>query len=159
MNLQKTYSVDEATKRLENYCTYQDRCHQEIERKLMEMRMIPEAREKIILHLLQHDFLDEERFAKAFVRGKFRIKKWGRQRLSLELKKRKIHPNLIDLALKEINDEDYIDTFNILAEKKFETINSKNKRQKKKKLADYLFYRGWESHLVFDKIRELTSKI
>ena len=71
----KTYTLDEAQKRLERYCAYQERCHQDVRRKLTEMRMIPEAQDKIIVHLLDHDFLNEQRFVDAFIRGKFRIKK------------------------------------------------------------------------------------
>ncbi len=155
MNLSKTYTVDEAQKRLEQYCAYQERCHKEVTQKLYDMKMIPEARDQIIVHLLQHNFLNEERFAKAFVRGKFRIKKWGKQRLQLELKRKDINNTLIAIALKEIDDVDYYETFNSLAERKFETIKASNTQKKRKKLADYLLYRGWESHLVYDKIREL----
>jgi len=75
MKSEKSYTVDEATKLLENYCAYQDRCHKEVEQKLHDINMIPQAKEKILLHLLQHDFLNEERYSKAFTRGKFKIKK------------------------------------------------------------------------------------
>ena len=77
----KSYSVQEAKQKLERYCAYQERCHQEVERKLAEMNMIPEAQEMILLHLIKHDFLNESRFALAFAAGKFKIKKWGKQRL------------------------------------------------------------------------------
>ena len=152
---QKTYTVDEAQKRLEQYCAYQERCHKEVTQKLYEMRMIPEARDQIIVHLLQHNFLNEERFAKAFVRGKFRIKKWGKQRLQLELKRKDINNTIIAIVLKEIDNEDYYTTFDALAEKKLDTIKESNLQKRRKKLADYLLYRGWESHMVYDKIREL----
>ncbi|WP_028870747.1 regulatory protein RecX [Psychroserpens burtonensis] len=155
MNLQKTYTVDEAQKKLEHYCAYQERCHKEVTQKLYDMKMIPEARDKIIVHLLQHNFLNEERFAQAYTRGKFRIKKWGKQRIQIELKRRDISKTIITIALKEISDVDYYNTFHALAEKKAETIRETNAQKKRKKLADYLFYRGWESHLVYDKIREL----
>lgn len=151
----KTYTVDEAKNRLERYCAYQERCHKEVSQKLYEMRMIPEARDLIIVHLLQHNFLNEERYAKAFVRGKFRIKKWGKQRLQLELKRKDINKTIIALALKEIDAEEYLNTFNELAKKKLEAISESNSQKRRKKLADYLFYRGWESQLVYDKIREL----
>ncbi|WP_298900827.1 regulatory protein RecX [uncultured Psychroserpens sp.] len=155
MNLSKTYTFDEAQKRMERYCAYQERCHKDVTQKLYEMRMIPEARDQIIVHLLQHNFLNEERFARAFVRGKFRIKKWGKQRLQLELKRRDINKTLISIALNEIDEQDYYDTFHALAEKKVMTIKDSNVQKKRKKLADYLLYRGWESHLVYEKIRTL----
>ena len=151
----KTYTVDEAQKKLEHYFAYQERRHKEVTQKLYDMKMIPEARDKIIVHLLQHNFLNEERFAQAYTRGKFRIKKWGKQRIQLELKRRDISKTIITIALKEISDVNYYNTFHALAEKKVETIRETNAQKKRKKLADYLFYRGWESHLVYDKIREL----
>lgn len=153
----KTYTIDEAQKRMERYCAYQERCHQEVKRKLKEMYMIPEAQDKIIVHLLQQNFLNEERFVEAFVRGKFRIKKWGKQRLKLELKRKEIHPTVITKALNSIDLEDYHNTFNQLAEQKYLNIREQNLQKKRKKLADYLLYRGWESALVYEKVRELTS--
>ena len=155
-NSQKTYTVEEATSRLESYCAYQERCHKEVQQKLREMRMIPEAIDLIILHLLKHNFLNESRFAQAYARGKFNHKKWGKQRIVRELKFRDISKYNIDLGLKEIEEEDYLQTFNELSEKRFLQLSSENNLQKKrKKFADYLFYRGWETFLVYDKIREL----
>ena len=153
----KTYTVQEATRKLEHYCAYQERCHKEVQDKLKEMNMIPEAMDVIIVHLLEHNFLNEERFAKAFARGKFNTKKWGRRRLVMELKKKNISKANLELALKGIDPEDYIETFNDLAEKRANAILESNKQKKKKKLADYLLYRGWESHLVYDKVNELIK--
>jgi regulatory protein len=158
MNHSKTYSLDEAKRVLENYCAYQERCHQEVQKKLQNMHMIPEAIDLIIVHLLEHDFLNETRFSKAFARGKFRVKKWGRKRIELELKKRGIGSYNIKEAFKEISDVDYLQTFHELAEKKWDTIREANIYKKKKKFADYLLYRGWESHLVYDKANALQTQ-
>jgi len=157
MNLQKTYSLDEAQKKLEFYCAYQERCHKEVVEKLIKMRMIPDANDVIVVHLLQNNFLNEERFAKAFVRGKFRIKKWGKRRLILELKRKNINKTIITIALKEIDEDDYLETFHALAEKKAASIKESNPYKKKKKLADYLLYRGWESQLVYDKVNAIIN--
>jgi len=157
MNLQKTYSFDEAQKKLEFYCSYQERCHKEVYEKLKGMRMIPEAIDIIIVHLLNNNFLNEERFAKAFVRGKFRIKKWGKHRLIQELRKKDINKTIIQMALNEIEESDYLQTFHDLAEKKADTLNQFSLLKKKKKLADYLLYRGWESHLVYEKTNALIN--
>lgn len=153
----KTYTVDEAKKKLEYYCAYQERCHKEVTQKLKDMSMIPEAIDVIIVHLLEHNFLNEERFAKTFVRGKFKIKKWGKRRLTLELKKKDISKVNINQALSEINEAEYIEVFNNLAEKRLLSIKETNKFKKRKKLADYLLYRGWESHLVYDKVNKLIK--
>lgn len=152
------YTVDEALSKLEYYCNYRERCHKEVEAKLSNMRMIPEAKEKIILHLIEHDYLNEERFAKAFTRGKFRIKKWGRHRLIRELKYKGVSKYNIDSALNEISEGEYLITFNELAEKKFASITESNKNNNNKKLIDYLLYRGWESHLIYEKVNQLFKK-
>lgn len=153
----RTYTLEEAKKVLENYCAYQERCHKEVRQKLQGMYMIPEAIDVIIVHLLQHNYLNEERFARAYVRGKLKHKKWGKQRLTQELKKRDISKVNITKALAEINDEEYLNIFNDLAEKKLGLIKERNIFKRKKKLADYLLYRGWESFLVYDKVNELIT--
>ena len=158
MNNHKTYTVEEATRRMERYCVYQERCHKEVNQKLYEMRMIPEAVDQIIHHLLQHDFLNETRFSQAFARGKFRTKKWGRNRIVNELKMRQISKFNIKIALTEIPDSEYYETFELLAEKRLRQLVSETDLQKKrKKLADYLFYRGWESELVYGKVNEISK--
>ena len=106
----KIFTVDEIKKKLENYCIYQDRCHKEVEQKLKEFNLIDQAREMILLSLMKDNFLNEERFAKSFARGKFRIKKWGKKRITNELKYRDISNYNIKTALKEIDEEEYLNT-------------------------------------------------
>ena len=125
--------------------------------KLETMYMIPEAIDIIIVHLLEHNFLNEERFAKTFVSGKFKIKKWGRRRLTYELKKKDVSKVNINQALAEIENTEYTEVFNALAEKRLQNIKETNTFKKKKKLIDYLIYRGWESHLVYEKANELIK--
>ncbi|MDY8135058.1 regulatory protein RecX [Aquimarina sp. 2201CG5-10] len=150
-------TVSEATKKMERYCAYQERCHKDVMGKLETMSLISEAKEKIILHLLEHNFLNEERFSQSFARGKFKIKKWGKQRIIRELKFRQISPYNIKTALKEIPEDEYLDVFHLLAEKKFDSLQETDILKKRKKLTDYLLYRGWETHLVFDKVKELMT--
>lgn len=154
-NSAKFYTLEEAKKKLEHYCAYQDRCHKEVTQKLRDMKMIPEAIDQIIVGLLADNFLNEERFAQSFARGKFNIKKWGRNRIVNELKFRGISAYNIKTALKEIDDTAYIHTLDTLSKKRLDAIRETNRQKKRKKLADYLLYRGWESHLVYAKIKEL----
>lgn len=151
----KYYSLQEATKKMEHYCAYQERCHYEVVEKLRGMHMIPEAIDQIVTHLIQENYLNEERFAKSFARGKFNIKKWGKNRIVRELKQRQISQFNIKIALAEIGEEDYHNTLNELAKKRLNQIREQNIQKRKKKLADYLLYRGWESHLVYEKLQEL----
>ncbi|NRB84492.1 MAG: RecX family transcriptional regulator [Winogradskyella sp.] len=148
----KTYTVDEAQKVLENYCAYQERCHKDVKSKLKEMKMIPEAIDNILVHLIEQKYLNEERFAKAFVRGKFRIKKWGKSRLVRELKFREISKYSIESGLSEINPEEYLEVLDELVKKRIAQVKEPDPYKKKRKVADYLLYRGWESHLIYEKL-------
>lgn len=151
-----TFTVEEAKAKLERYCAYQERCHKEVEVKLKEMRMIPEAIDLIMNHLIQENYLNETRFAQSFARGKFKNKYWGKNRIVNELKQRDISAFNIKIALQEIPENEYLSTFEALVEKRRkQLIPEKNIIKKKKKLADYLFYRGWEASLVWDKINEI----
>lgn len=148
MRQKNVFTVDEIKKKLEYYCVYQDRCHQEVEKKLQEYQLIPEAREKILLHLFQENFLNEERFSKSFARGKFRIKKYGKQRIVKELKYRGISAYNIKTALKEIDDDEYVITANLLIEKKKDSLNESNVIIKRKKITDYMLRKGYEFNLI-----------
>ncbi len=151
----KSFTVDELQSKMEHYCVYQDRCHQEIERKMKEYQMIPEAKEKILLHLMRHDFLNEERFSKSFARGKFRIKNWGKQRIIRELKIKNISSYNIKTALKEIDEELYVKTIEKIAISKNNTIKESNLFKKNKKIYDYLYRKGYESSLILETISKL----
>lgn len=157
MTKKAVVSVDDVKRKIEQYCVYQDRCHKEVEKKLSEYNLIPEAKEVILLHLLEHNFLNEERFAKSFARGKFRIKHWGKQRIIRELKFRNISQYNIKSALKEIDEQDYIQKIYELAEKKNRLISEENKFKRKKKLTDYLLYRGFETDLIFKVVTEVVN--
>lgn len=150
-----TYTLKEATKKLEGYCAYQERCHKEVIQKLRDMNMIPEAIDEIVTKLIQENYLNEERFAQSYARGKFNIKKWGKRRITNELNFRSISKYNIKTALKEIEDDQYLITLDVLSLKRLDAIKETNIQKRRKKLADYLLYRGWESHLVYGKVKEL----
>lgn len=149
-------TLQEATKKLEYYCAYQDRCHKDVIDKLKGMRMIPEAIDQIVTHLIQENYLNEERFAKSFARGKFNHKKWGKVRIKNELKLRNISVYNIKSALKEI-ESDYLNVFNEIAEKKWDSTKALPLLKRKRKVLDYLAYRGWETHLIFEKLNDLGN--
>lgn len=150
MKNEKSYTVDEATKLMENFCAYQERCHKEVAQKLYDLNMIPEARDQITLHLLQNNFLNEERFSKAFARGKFSIKNWGRIKIVNELKYRNISSYNIKSALKEIDDADYLKTLQKVAKKKWVLIKEPNAFKKRSKLLNYLSSKGFESEFIYE---------
>jgi len=154
----KSYTVQEALKAMEHYCAYQERCHKEVETKLRNIGMFQDAQDLIILHLLQENFLNEERFSKAFARGKFNIKKWGRVRISNELKFRNISTYNIKSAMKEIEEVVYFETLEVLAQKKWEATREPNHFKKKKKVIDFLLRRGFESSLVFEVTKNICNE-
>lgn len=154
---QKVFTVDEVKKKLEHYCAYQDRCHQEVEKKLRDYRLIPEAREMILIHLIQNNYLNEQRFAQSFARGKFRINKWGRKRIVQELKFRDISTYNIKSALKEIDEEEYLKTLEDVAQRKFDQIKESNLYLKKQKLYQHLYRKGFESNLIQETLKGLIN--
>ncbi len=153
----KTYTVEEAKRKMEHFCAYQERYHEEAIQKLKGMRMIPEAVDTIMAHLIAHGFINEERFARSFARGRFRIKQWGKKRIVLELKARGISKYNIDLALSEINPGEYLETFYSLAQKQWDSTPEGNVFKKKKKIADFLLRKGYETALVLSEVARLAG--
>jgi len=142
---------------MEGYCAYQERCYKEVEAKLYSFKVLPEEKETIITHLIENNFINEERFAKSFARGKHHYKLWGKTRIKNELKFRGISVRNIQAGLDEITNEIYLENFNTLAEKKWHNINEKNNLKKKKKFVDFLTRKGYESNLIFEKLNELDN--
>ncbi len=107
----------EALKKAERYCAYQDRCHQEVRRKLYDLGLYRDDVEQAMATLVETQFLDEERFARSFARGKFRIKGWGRVRITRELKQRQVSAYCIRAGLSEIDEAAYAKTLDALMTK------------------------------------------
>ncbi len=157
MNPKKSYTVQEIQQKIAQYCVYQDRCHKEVEEKIKSYDLIPEAREMILLNLMKDNFLNEERFAKSFARGKFRIKHWGKNRIVNELKMRDISSYNIKTALKEIDEKEYINTIYKITENRNNVISESNPYKRKKKLIDFLLRKGFETDLIFKTVEEVLS--
>lgn len=149
------YTLEQAKKKLEYFCCYQERCHEEVIKKLQTMKVPAEERDVIIVYLIDNDFLNEERFACSFARGKHRIKQWGKIRIVNELKIRKISQYNIKKALGEITEQEYNDTLHFLIEKSLKEIKENNPLKRQKKLVDFLLRKGYEYVLILDKIQQL----
>ena len=115
--------------------------------------------DQVVVHLIQNNFLNEERFACSFARGKHNIKHWGKIRIVNELKFRNISKYNIDKALQEIPLDVYLANFHTLAERQWESIREPNLNKKKKKFCDYLLRKGFESNLVFEKLKDVTAEM
>ena len=155
--MKDVFSIKEAIQKIENYCAYQERCHEEVVDKLRSMKMDSDEIDQIMVHLIAENFLNEERFACSFARGKHRIKYWGKIRITNELKFRNISQTLINIALKEITPEEYLETFHALAERNWESIRETNTLKKRKKFCDYMLRRGFESNLIYEKVKEFET--
>ncbi len=152
-----SWSQEEAFEKLTTFCAYQERCPWEVRRKLYEKDIKDEPAEKIIAELIAAEFVNEERYARSFARGKFRLKKWGRNRIRMELKMREISEDLIRKGLSEIDPEEYYDTLLTQTEKKWETTREPEAYKKKFKVTQYLMNKGFEMDLVKEAIESLIS--
>ena len=141
--------------KMRSYCMYQERCIQEVKKKLTRLQVIPKSKSKIINHLIDDDYLNEVRFTKSFIQGKLRIKKWGRIKLNYELKMRGVKKFIIDEEINKISKEDYYDYFNEFSNNKIKTLKG-SKEQKKRSFINYFTYRGWENNLIYEKLNEIN---
>ncbi|MDC0210553.1 RecX family transcriptional regulator [Flavobacteriaceae bacterium] len=148
-------TVKEIEGKLQYYCSYQDRCHKEVKAKLKSFKISSDELNEIVSNLIKDNYLNESRFSKSFVRGKFNIKNWGKVRIVNELKLRNISIYNINLGLKEIDDQDYINKLEDIFNKKLSSLSNLNSNLKKKKIISYLLYRGWESNLIYLKANEI----
>lgn len=147
-------SYEQAKSDLERYCAYQERCQSEVERKIEGMGLRPDEHDELLVHLISSGFLNEERYAKAFARGKFRSNKWGRYKIRQALKVKKVSEECITAGLQEIDDNEYLDVLRDLMEQKARTVKDKNTYTRSRKIANYLLQKGFESELVWEEINK-----
>lgn len=155
-NQKIVYTYGQALEALQAYCAYQDRCHKEVRQKLYELKFYGDPAEEVICELIREKYLDEERFARSFARGRFKMKRWGKQKITRELKLKEVSAYCIKKGLSEIDEEEY-------AQMMEEELLRRNRLEKpglhpylrRRKLADYMFQRGYESHLTWQLIDAL----
>ena len=140
----KLFTFKETKQKLADYCVYQDRCHQEVEQKMREYVLIPEAKDEILLYLMQENYLNEERFTRSYIRGKFYMKSWGKNKIRNHLKFKGISSKLIDSCWDEIDENDYQKTLERAWEKYYSTLKGLKEYQKDMKTTKYLMTRGFE---------------
>jgi len=128
---------------------------QEVETKLKDWGFYGEQSDNLIADLISNNYLNEERFASAYVSGKIRIKRWGKIKIKINLKQKRISDYSTKKAFKEIDDEIYFENLNHLASKKFEQVKGKSKWDKKAKIQRYLLSKGYENQLVYEVLNDL----
>jgi regulatory protein len=151
----KYWSLEEAKLKIAAYCAYQDRCQKEVRTKLYEKGIHGEQAEELISEMISENFLNEERFARSFTRGRYRLKKWGRNKILQALKFKEISPNCIKSGMKEIDPEEYFNILCQVAEKKWTLAKETDPFKKKYKVQQYLMSRGFEMDLIVEAIKEI----
>ena len=139
----------------QNYCAYQERCIFDLSNKLREWKIKDEVAEKIINQLVDEDLINEERYAMNYAGSKFRIKKWGKNKIIYELKRKQVPDLIIQIGLQEIEDEEYINALKGLLSKKSFALDDSNPIKRKQKLARYAISKGYRSGLVWDVLNNI----
>lgn len=151
----RTIKLDKKTAlfKAEHYCAYQERAQQEVRDKLYEFGLHSDEVEELISELISTNFLNEERFAQAYVSGKFSIKKWGKIKIKQALKLKKVPEKMILKALNKIDYDDYLKTILISAEKKSAQITEKDPYKRRNKLITHLMSKGFENNLIMEVLK------
>jgi len=153
--IKKLLNPTEALAKIQRYCAYQERSHKEVKSKLYDYGLYATQVEEIISQLITDGFLNEERFAKAYAGGKFRIKKWGKLKIKNELEFLGLTKNCIQRGLKEIESSDYTKTLKALIKKKSTEISEENRFKKRDKIARFVIGKGYEPELVWGYVKDL----
>jgi regulatory protein len=139
------------------YCAYQERCHQEVKQKLLDMGLRGQDVEEVLVYLIQENFLNEERFARQYAGGKFRVKRWGRVKILEALKARQLSDYCIRKGMEEITDDDYSAALAEVSAKKWNQLTDEDTYIRRNKLSKYLIAKGYEADLVWAHIRHHFS--
>lgn len=134
--------MKEVLPKIRTYCNYRDRCHKEVRDKLYDLGLWSQDVNTAITQMIEENLLNEERYARSYVRGHFYNKHWGKVRITAELKARQIHPRMIAIAMEEIEDEDYRTTIQKLIDKKSKVVSG-SVFERKQKISRYLAQKGY----------------
>jgi len=155
----QNFTPDQSLSKIKQYCAYQERCHAEVKDKLYSFGLYKKDVEKIIVDLINENYLNEERFAIQYAGGKFRIKHWGKSKIKQALKQKQVSDYCIKKALGEIEGEDYLRAFDKLVDQKLKTLKGeKNIFIKKRKLQDFLLMKGYEISMVSAEVAKIGRK-
>jgi regulatory protein len=150
----KKLTKAQALPKIYRFCSYQERAHQEVKQKLFDLGLYASEVDELLSQLITDGFLNEERFAKAFAGGKFRMKRWGRLKIVHELEAKGLTKNCIKAGLKEIDDEDYHHALAEVLEKQSARVDEADDFVRRDKIARYAIQRGFEPDLVWKMVKE-----
>lgn len=153
----KIYDLDEAREKIRGFCLYRERSQKEVRDKLYTYGLLPDTVDLLLSELIQERFLDEERFARAYVRGKYRIKKWGRFKIKQSLYPHQLSDYVLKKAFTEIDPDLYFQNLLELVEKRWPLTKGQNQYQRRQKLRYYLQNRGYENDLVLEAMQQVLG--
>ncbi len=151
-------SPEQAFQKIKHYCAYQERCHAEVREKLYGMGLRKAEVEMQISRLIEDDYLNETRFAAQFAGGHFRLKKWGRIKITYELRLKKISPYAIKMALKEIDETDYRIVLEKMASARWASLKNETPFSRLSKTSAYLVRKGYENDLVHEVVAQINTR-
>lgn len=150
--------MQEIWNKLVRFCNYQERCRNDVLKKLRALEVPPADFNRWIARLEQENLLNEQRFIKLFISGRFRNKKWGKRRIEMELKKRNISgESFIALMQELLPEEDYQTELETLAARKWKTIKGENIAVRKQKLFRFLLGKGFESSSISAVLKQIKA--
>ena len=137
------------------YCTYQERTQQEVRDKLYSYGLYPDAVEEVLTELITEDFVNEERYARSFARGKFRQNKWGRIKIRQSLQQKELSRYCVEQGMQEIDEADYYDTLYQLVSRKWESLADDDSYTRKNKTVRFVLGKGYEADLAWKVMKEI----
>lgn len=152
----ESLSKEEIIKKLESWCAYRERCESEVRQKLLLLQADAEDTEEYLAYLRENNFLNEERFAGAFARGKFNIKSWGKKKIEQELKAKRIDGQKIRESIAAIDEGMYFLRLQDILSRKLKTMKEQDPYKRKQKLLQYALQKGYESRLILEALRSLS---
>lgn len=151
----KPLTPDQVLDKMAKYCAYQERCVKDVRDKLKTFEIPEEEKAKILDYLLDNRFVNDERYAKAFVRGKVNQSGWGVNKIRFHLIQKGIDKNIIEEALGQTDEEAYKQRLIEILKTKSKTVKASNDFEKKRKLAAYAMQKGFEGSLVWEVLKEI----
>lgn len=156
--MQQRLTKEQAWQKIKHYCAYQERSHYEIKQKLYGFGLYKSEVEELLTKAIEEDYLNEERFAEQFAGGKFRMKHWGKIKITYELKGKQVSTYNIRRALQGIKEADYLATLNKLADTKWQQLQGEQYIARQAKTTNYLLQKGYEMPLIQKAIQQLRTQ-
>ncbi|WP_455664512.1 regulatory protein RecX [Phocaeicola sp.] len=148
-------SENEAKYKAEAYCSSTERCIADVEAKLEQWGATPDITEKVISHLVNERYIDQQRFCIAFIRDKYRFNQWGKIKISQALRLKKIPADLINIGMEEIDEQEYMEILSKLIEQKKKSIKARTEYERNGKLIRFAVGRGFEMEAILRCVKQV----